>query len=100
MPRSTIDAVGSNARCGSDVLTVNELSTTNVDDALRCAVAARAAAVHASATRAASGSASCHLRMSGLLNWDSFYWGVIHLIGRSVQLPVWAGAPEACPAPV
>src|SRR3954451_2394481 len=68
MPRSTIDAVGSNARCGSEVLIVNELSTTNVDDALWWAVAASAAAVHASATRATSGSATCHLRLRGLLN--------------------------------
>ena len=47
MPRSTIDAVGSNARCGSDVLIVNELSTTSVDEAARCAVEASAAAAQA-----------------------------------------------------
>src|SRR4051794_10696269 len=101
MPRSTIDAVGSNARCGSDVLIVNELSTTNVDDASRCAVAARAAAVHASATRAASGSATGHLRMRGRLNWSSFFlWVTFNLIGRSARLQVGEAAPEARPASV
>src|SRR6185503_5594062 len=72
MPRSTIDPVGSNARCGSDVLSVNELSTTSVDDASRCAVAASAAAVQASATRATRGSVSCHLRTRERLNSSSF----------------------------
>src|SRR5579864_9309753 len=50
-----IDAVGSNARCGSDVLIVNELSTTSVALAVRCALAPNAAVVHASATTAATG---------------------------------------------
>ena len=37
--RSMIDAVGSNARCGSDVLIVNELSTTSVGAPVACPVA-------------------------------------------------------------
>src|SRR3954451_16576984 len=63
MPGLTIDAVGSNARCGSEVLIVNELSTTKVEFAAPCEVAARAAAVHASASNATSGTVSRHLRM-------------------------------------
>ena len=50
-----IDAVGSNARCGSEVLIVNELSTTSVGAAACLAVAPKAAAAHASTARAASG---------------------------------------------
>src|SRR5579862_2844220 len=50
-----IEAVGSNARCGSDVLIVNELSTTSVAPAVRCALAPNAAVVHASATATATG---------------------------------------------
>ena len=61
MPRSTIDPVGSNARCGSEVLSVNELSTTNVDPAARCELAASAAAAQASAVSATSGTISRHL---------------------------------------
>src|SRR6476620_7102410 len=61
MPRSTIDPVGSNARCGSEVLSVNELSTTNVDPAARCELAASAAAAQASAVSATSGTINRHL---------------------------------------
>src|SRR5437868_12362707 len=76
MPRSTIDAVGSNARCGSEVLTVNELSTTSVDEALRCVVAASAAAAQASDTSAASGNVSRHLLTGELLNWTPLLGGL------------------------
>src|SRR6476469_3862365 len=74
MPRSTIDPVGSNARCGSEVLSVNELSTTNVDPAARCELAASAAAAHTSAVSATSGTISRQLlnveRLTGcLLRW-------------------------------
>src|SRR6478752_7869820 len=62
MPRSTIDPVGSYARCGSAVLSVNELSTTNVDPAARCELAASAAAAHTSAVSATSGTIRRHLR--------------------------------------
>src|SRR4051794_21264434 len=83
MPRSTIDPVGSNARCGSDVFNVNELSTTSVEDALRCAVAASAAAVQASATRATRGTASCRLRKRERLKSNSFcLLGGFQTIGR------------------
>src|SRR3954462_4014775 len=61
MPRSTIEPVGSNARCGSDVLRVNELSTTNVEPAARCELAASAAAAQASAVSATSGTINRHL---------------------------------------
>src|SRR5207245_6272544 len=54
--RSTIDAVGSNARCGSDVLIVNELSTTSVGAADERVVAPYAASAHTSASIAESGS--------------------------------------------
>ena len=37
--RSMIEAVGSNARCGSEVLIVNELSTTSVGAPVVCPVA-------------------------------------------------------------
>jgi hypothetical protein len=49
-------------------LIVNELSTTNVDPAVLCAVAASAAAVQVSATAAASGSTSRHLLSGERLN--------------------------------
>src|SRR5207248_11025378 len=75
MPRSTIDAVGSNARCGSEVLTVNELSTTSVDEALRCVVAASAAAAQANDTSATSGNVSRHLLTGELLNWTPLLGG-------------------------
>src|SRR3954469_14196448 len=56
MPRSTIDAVGSNARCGSAVLISKERSTTRVavgaDDAVMAPDAATAA-TSATAARAA-----------------------------------------------
>ena len=45
-----IDAVGSNARCGSDVLIVNELSTTSVGAADERVVAPNAASAHTSAS--------------------------------------------------
>ena len=51
-----IDAVGSNPRCGSDVLIVNELSTTSVDAADERVVAPYAASAHTSASIAESGS--------------------------------------------
>src|ERR671937_816337 len=75
MPRSTIDAVGSNARCGSEVLIVNELSTTRVDEALWCAVAANAAAAQASATSVTSGTISRHLLTGERLNWTPLLGG-------------------------
>src|SRR6185436_10055539 len=57
MPRSTIDAVGSNARCGSAVLISKERSTTSVavgaDDAVMAPDAATAATTRATAARAA-----------------------------------------------
>src|SRR4051812_19259481 len=57
MPRSTSDAVGSNARCGSAVLISNERSTTSVavgaDDAVMAPDAATAATTSATAARAA-----------------------------------------------
>src|SRR5207248_11437711 len=80
MPRSTIDAVGSNARCGSEVLTVNELSTTSVDEALRCVVAASAAAAQARDTSATSGNVSRHLLTGELLNWTPLLGGLSTLL--------------------
>jgi hypothetical protein len=57
MPRSTIDAVGSKARCGSAVLISKERSTTSVavgaDDAVMAPDAATAATTSATAARAA-----------------------------------------------
>src|SRR5581483_8152989 len=49
MARSTIDAVGSNARWGSDVLIVNELSTTRGEPAAACDGAPSAVVAAASA---------------------------------------------------
>ena len=57
--RSMIDAVGSNARCGSEVLIVNELSITSVERASCRELDANAAAAHVSATSAASGTSHC-----------------------------------------
>src|SRR5579864_2465644 len=59
-----IDAVGSNARCGSDVLIVNELSTTSVGAADERVVAPDAASAPTSASVAVSGSsqAACRAR--------------------------------------
>src|SRR5579871_6287864 len=68
MPRSTIDPVGSNARWGSDVLRVNELSITSVELAAWCAPAASAAAAHARPTTAASGNVNRHLLKGVRLN--------------------------------
>src|SRR6478672_9021961 len=76
MPRSTIDPVGSYARCGSAVLSVNELSTTSVLLAALCDVAAIAAAVHTSAATTASGTASRHLERRERLIYDSSCGGV------------------------
>src|SRR5581483_1017070 len=70
MPRSTIDAVGSNARCGSDVLIVNELSITSVEPAAFWLVAAIAAAAHASAASAASGTLTRQRRAGRRLTWE------------------------------
>ena len=57
MPRSTIDAVGSKARCGSAVLISKERSTTSVavgaDGAVMAPDAATAATTSATAARAA-----------------------------------------------
>src|SRR5690242_13544601 len=57
MAWSTIDAVGSNARPGSDVLIVNELSTTSVGAAVR-AVEPAATTTDAVTTAAASDASS------------------------------------------
>src|SRR3954452_1179231 len=65
IPRSTIDPVGSNARCGSAVLSVNELSTTSVEPAVRCDVAPKAAVAQPSASNAAT-ETSHHRRRVGV----------------------------------
>src|SRR3954451_1622142 len=83
MPGLTIDAVGSNARCGSEVLIVNELSTTKVEFAAPWEVAARAAAVQASASNATSGTVSRHLRMGERLKSHSF------CLSLGVASPYW-----------
>src|ERR1700751_4143740 len=61
-----IDAVGSNARCGSDVLMVNELSTTSVGAATERVVAPNAASAHTRAVIVVSVSSKTRLTM-GLL---------------------------------
>ena len=61
-----IDAVGSKARCGSDVLMVNELSTTSVGAAAERVVAPNAASAHTRAMIVVSVSSKTRLTM-GLL---------------------------------
>src|SRR5690242_10554951 len=94
MPRSMIDAVGSKPRCGSEVLRVNELSTTSVDEAPRCAVAANAAAAQASDTSVTSGTISRHLLTGERLNWTPLL-GDLHPIRRSARRRGWAAASAA-----
>src|SRR4051794_16444644 len=65
IPRSTIEPVGSNARWGSAVFKVNELSTTSVEPAVRCDVAPKAAVAHTSANNAAT-ETSHHRRRVGV----------------------------------
>src|ERR1700730_2361557 len=57
-----IDAVGSNARCGSEVLMVNELSTTSVAAAEECVVALNSICGQTSASVAVSGSSQAARR--------------------------------------
>src|SRR6478752_7206288 len=62
-----IDPVGSNARCGSAVFSVNELSTTSVGAAVPCTDAPSAAAANASAPTPASSRCHFDLRTSECL---------------------------------
>src|SRR5438270_9816636 len=65
-----IAAVGSNARCGSDVLISNERSTTSVGAAAVRAVAPNAATAEASAAIAASGRSRFTVPSSGVVDLD------------------------------
>src|SRR3954466_677599 len=62
-----IDPVGSKARCGSAVFSVNELSTTSVGAAVPCTEAPSAAAANASAPIPASSRCHFDLRTSECL---------------------------------
>src|ERR1700736_3386607 len=94
-----IDAVGSNARCGSDVLMVNELSTTSVGAADERVVAPNAASALTSASVAVSGSSQAARRtgnrltvrppVSRELAYDP--------IGRSQRPRVWQRERQAGP---
>jgi hypothetical protein len=73
--RSMIDAVGSNARCGSDVLIVNELSTTSVGAADERVVAPNAAIAHTSASVPKSGSSQTARRTGDRLTLSLLFSG-------------------------
>src|SRR5438128_5638717 len=70
-----IDALGSNARCGSDVLIVKELSTTSVGAADERVVAPSAASAHTSASIAVSGSSQTARRTGDRLTIASYQRG-------------------------
>src|SRR6266566_5394547 len=70
-----IDAVGSNARCGSAVLIVNELSTTSVGFADECVVAPYAASAQTSAIVAVSGSSQTARRTGDRLTRGLLFSG-------------------------
>src|SRR6185437_5579003 len=83
-----IDPVGSNARCGSEVLRVNELSMTSVDDDAECRLTPEAATALASATIAARGRSQAIRPAAWFLTVPPVesLWGVLTLFdgGRQV----------------
>src|SRR5262245_5222735 len=86
-----IEAVGSKARPGSEVLIVNELSMTSVCDAAVRAAPPTAATTAAAATAAASDAISAARLLRSLLTAVLLCRGTVVFFGRTTLLDVDAG---------